>query len=503
MNNTNSRKKIIFCVILLIFGIIYCQISLINHYLFRTYSLDLGMFNHAIYDFSHFRMNYFTLDVQADEINYFADHFSPITVLLSPFYYLFGSYTLLIIQIASIIFGGIGIYKFASEHFKNSYLPLIFLIHFFSIWGIYSALSYEFHTNVLAAMFVPWLIYYYQKNNITAFVIFFILILISKENMPLWLIFIVLGLLFEKTKDNHQNFGLKNALKFEIPLIILTLAYFIIVVGIVMPLLNTKGESGTISNQILRYGHLGNSLSEILTNIIMHPINTFQLFFESTLSEPLTHGIKSELHFMFLVAGGFTVFYCPQYLIMLIPIYAQKFLTLEPVIWGINSQYSIELVPLISLALISFVSKIKSIKRSYFLVFMITIFTITSNYSTIETRKSIWYNSQNTIFYAKYHYETTLDVAKIREALKLVPDDAIISVSSTLGPHLAFRKKIYHFPVVKDAEYIVATTSENTAFYPLSGEEYFRLIDEYKHSKSYSIEYEMNDLIILKKTNNN
>src|SRR5690554_7054709 len=40
----------------LIFGLLYATISLVNHYLFRTYALDLGLYTNAIYKYAHFQM---------------------------------------------------------------------------------------------------------------------------------------------------------------------------------------------------------------------------------------------------------------------------------------------------------------------------------------------------------------------------------------------------------------------------------------------------------------
>jgi len=60
-------------------------------------------------------------------------------VLVSPLYWIFGSYTMLLFQIAAIIFGGIGIYKYFINKSSDSYLAVIAMVHFYSIWGIYSA----------------------------------------------------------------------------------------------------------------------------------------------------------------------------------------------------------------------------------------------------------------------------------------------------------------------------------------------------------------------------
>src|SRR5919112_4805384 len=103
-----SHKFVI--LILILFGIIYGLISLVNHYNFRTYALDLGLVNHAIYDYAHFRVNYSTLLLDAAPMNFLGSHFALLPILFSPLYWILGSYTLLVVQIAAVLFGGVGVY---------------------------------------------------------------------------------------------------------------------------------------------------------------------------------------------------------------------------------------------------------------------------------------------------------------------------------------------------------------------------------------------------------
>ena len=131
LSKTDKYAALIFFV----FALIYCSISLVNHYQFRTYALDLGMFNNALYNYSIFNNATFTLDAQGKTMPFLATHFSPITILYTPFFFIFGSYTLLIIQIIAVLLGGLGIYKYSKLKFEEkTSLPLIFIFHFFSIW---------------------------------------------------------------------------------------------------------------------------------------------------------------------------------------------------------------------------------------------------------------------------------------------------------------------------------------------------------------------------------
>ena len=137
----NRWEQVLLKCTFVLFAVIYCLISLVNHYQFRTFALDLGLDNNALYSLAHFRMSYFMLDLTVSHMNFFGDHFSPIMFLYVPFYYLFGSYTLLFIQIVSVLFGGYGIYKYCKYKFPEGYVPLLITFQFFSVWGIFSALS--------------------------------------------------------------------------------------------------------------------------------------------------------------------------------------------------------------------------------------------------------------------------------------------------------------------------------------------------------------------------
>ena len=212
--------------IVLLFTIVYCLISLVNHYNFRTYAFDLGIYNNSIYQYSHLYNNPHPY-VYWHVTNFLGDHFALYTMIFSPLAYLFGSYTLLYLQIAAIIFGGIGVYKIVKLKYPDTFLPEISLFHFYTFYGIYSALAYDYHDNVVASMFIPWFILALLNNKIKKLIFYAVLICIGKENMPLILAFICIGLVF-LTKVKRQ----------KIILLIISvcfLIYMYIIVSYVMP----------------------------------------------------------------------------------------------------------------------------------------------------------------------------------------------------------------------------------------------------------------------------
>lgn len=490
MNNL-STKRLLLSVFALA-GIIFLSIPLVNHYYFRTSALDYGVFNHALYNYAHFSISHFTLGLSPQEtgiIEGFGNHFSPILLLLAPFYWLFGSYTLLIFQVGFIIAGGIGIRKYGFSRLSGEGLSLVAVLHFFSIWGIYSALAFDFHFNVLAAMLLPWLFYFNLKSNRTGFLLVFIAIILSRENMSLWMCFVVPSLWFDKSlrQENWSQW-------FYFSLAILAATYFILCITTFMPQFVPYQSTG----QLARYSHLGSNLIEILLRIIKHPGQIIELLMYSQFEDPVYHFIKFELHVMVLLAGGILFLKKPWFLIMLIPVYFQKLLSNDTAMWGINYHYSIEFVPVLSLLLIETIRQIQARKAQWIVASLFLFTTTGSTAYTFFNRESVWYDKAKTCFFCSDHYRSEMNAPAVHAILSEIPKKAAVSAYFGLAPQLAYREKIYHFPVIQDAEYIVVQKKTNN-FYPMSEPEYFGKIEELRAAPDFSVWKETDDIVIFKR----
>ena len=150
------QKNITLATVFTLAGVVYCLISLVNHYVFKTYTLDLGLYTHAMYDYAHFRFDDCSMFKDVPQ-NILSDHFDLYLLLLSPLVYVFGTYTLLIVQIVGVLLGGWGIYKLIGLYTDDDWMPILATAVFFFSFGIIQALGYDYHSNVLTAMMLPWL----------------------------------------------------------------------------------------------------------------------------------------------------------------------------------------------------------------------------------------------------------------------------------------------------------------------------------------------------------
>ena len=109
--------------------------------------------------------------------------------LYVPVYWLLGDSSLLFIQIAAMLLGGVGVFRAAQGAGLGDRLSMWAGFHFYAIWGIYSALEFDVHNNVMGAMLVPWLWHFLAQRRKVQAALVLTAILACQENMGLWMVF--------------------------------------------------------------------------------------------------------------------------------------------------------------------------------------------------------------------------------------------------------------------------------------------------------------------------
>lgn len=468
-----------------LFGIIYALISFGNHYNFRTYTYDLGAYTNALYDYARFQWNdssSFLLESQ----NLLADHFDLYLPLFSPLSFLFGTYTLLVVQILALLIGGYFIYLYFRSRQASTFLSITATVYFYAFYGVYGALATDYHSNVVAAALLPVFFYFIQLKRLKAATLMLIILLIGKENMGLWLAFVCFGLSFTYWKESMVRNYLWAASGF-------CLLYFYAVLQWIMP--SFANEEYTYG---LRYSYLGTNLSEAVSYIFNHPIDVLKTFFVSHLDDPFAQEVKASLHWILLSSGLPFLLKKPQYLLMLLPIYFQKLFHDNFLVWSISYQYNIEFAPIFAIGIFSVIQQIKAHKpQKIFCVLAI----IMASGSTIYMMDSgtVFLKRSQLRFYKADHYQRNYDVKKVHEAFKLIPNDAIVAAQPPFLPHLALRDNIYNFPFIQDADYLVFSYLEEEMPFFKSKEAYVQFSDSLKQSPEWEVLLD-DEVTILKRS---
>ncbi len=473
-------------IVIAFFAIIYFLISIVNHYYFRTYALDLGAYTNALYDYIRFQWNDSTVFREIGE-NLLADHFDLYLIIFSPLSLVFGSYTLLIVQIVFILVGGIGVYMYFLLSEKTGRYALYAAIYFYLFFGVISALSFDYHSNTIAAALLPWFFYWLKREKILASILMLIIILISKENISLWMAFVCLGLLIEYWKKPFWRYYLLLAFSFCI-------LYFVLVTTVVMPAISNK-----LAYPHFHYSFLGSTPSEALLFLVEHPIESLKTLFINHINHPSGDYVKLEFFLLLLVSGLYIMVRKPAYLIMLIPLFFQKLYHDNISMWGISAQYSVEFATVLAIGIFTAIAEIRrALLRKILLILSLSGCLLATcrimDYTMMHTDKS------RIRIYQGKHYTRDYDVKKVHNALGMIPPGAIVSAQSSFVPHLALRDHIYQFPIIKDAEYIVISTKE--ASYPLKKETLIKKIEKLKESAEWEVLYEEDGFCIFRRLQN-
>ncbi|HXU27023.1 MAG TPA: DUF2079 domain-containing protein [Bacteroidia bacterium] len=451
IQNTFTKPSTWQVIILSFFFLLYLITGVTNHYLFRSYACDYGVYNFAFWDYAHFRISpCLIFHIKDLKVNFLQDHFSLTLFFLIPFYWLLnwltGTYTLLILQTTAIILSGWILSKYITLKSNNSWVGVGAMLYYFLMQARYASMASDCNLAIFSNCLIPFFLYYFEKKKYLISGIIFLIALVSREDMPLVFIFIFLTLIIIHWKE-------KERIIFCSLLIVFSVSYFIILFSLIIPSLEEPGKHYSL----FTYSTLGKTPFEALKFIFAHPLKTFNLLFHNQLNNPEYDGVKTEFYITYLISGGFILILKPQYIIWFIPIIAQKMFDDLPARWSIYGYYAI---PVATMLPISAFLIIGSIKKTYFKYATTVLFCLLAWFATDrsfnrEARALPWtWPLKENIFDASF-FDSKLNINKVYKSLELIPENAKVSASNFYVPHLSQRRYIYMFPDVRDSEYIV------------------------------------------------
>jgi len=480
LKDSDKRRKML---VVLAAGMIYFLISAVNHYLFRTSALDLGLYTNALYDYAHFSFNDSTT-FKETPANLLSDHFDILLLLVSPFSWIFRDWTLLILQIIALLAGGAGVYSYFRERYPDRNLAVPAMAYFYSHFAVLAALGFDFHSNVVAATLLPWFFVHIQRQSLKKAWIVLLFIVLCKENMALWMIFVCIAAAwhFRKEMKPFKMMSMAAAL----------FLYFITITMVIMPAL----DPGNSFVQF-RYSVLGRNYAEAFVTLISEPGMVVKNLFLNLSGDPMGDYIKPEFWLFFLFSGGLFLIARPVWIFMLTPVFLQKLLHDNRQTWGVNDHYSIEMTAVLALGLFEMAGNIRSNNRLKIFSMLVLAMSLSVSVRLMD-RTSARVPKENIRLYQSAHWKKPESFDQIQRALSLIPGNAAVSAQSNIHPHLSWRDKAYMFPLTGDAEFIIYSLSLNT--YPLNKEEFLMKCEEMEaDSLHWEIIYAGKDVRLLKR----
>lgn len=479
--------------ILIAFGIIITTISVANHYFFRTFAFDYAAYNFGWHDYAHLRVSPSPV-YWVQNMSFLQDHLSFLFFIFIPLYWLltpvFGTYALMLIQNACILFGGWAVYKLVSERTDNKTFGMYALLLYFLTYGRYSAFTTDVNLMIILASLVPVYLYFFEKKKYWAATLMLLVLLTGRESIPIWMVFVfAVQAIWYRT--------LKSALKFLAAYAILSILYFIVAYYILIPWV----ENPDVPFSLFNYSALGSDPAEALVYLLTHPWEAIRLLFVNHTGEAEFDGMKMEFYAVYFVSGAFVLVYRPWYFLFFVPIVMQKMYNDSGVRWGIDTYYSIEIVSLLPIAVFLTISQIpKPALRKWLPPVVLLLAVITTIHKSDKNNRVLkWYSSDKYKFYDSRMYKSGFETARVHQMLNLVPAAASVSASDHLAPHFALRDIIHYFPRVDQAQYLAVFMDRVSPYF--TPEQYYKAMNDYIYSPDWHTAGYVYPVLLMQKGN--
>lgn len=383
--------------------LLFC--SSLRHILFQSNALDLGWFDQGVYLISQGKPPI----VSFVGFHILGDHAAFILYPIALLYKLYPSvYWLLAIQAVALAVGIIPLWHLALQaglkEKQATALAVIYLLYPL----IFNVNLFDFHPEVIAPAAILWAVLAARWGYIAQFCVAMVVILSCKAILSLTVAAMGIWLLIFEKKRLCGSIA-----------IVAGIAWFLVTTEVIIPAFT--GTDAAVQMADERYSYLGNSVAEIVKNLLFKPGLILGKLFSAANLEYIT-------------------------------------LLLIPVIWGLSPRHLTPLIaaiPALGLNLITDYAAQKNLTTQYSLpilpfLFLAVIATLAAEKAWFkQTKWMIVWSLVAFIALAKYGYFGSLYLQSLdtwkanQEALALIQSQGGVLTNSSIAPHLT------HRPLVK------------------------------------------------------
>lgn len=429
----NNWDKIILSFLIAAYTTVLGTLSILRHNAFAS-NFDLSNMDQTLW----FTLNghFFSLRLPEEIVSRFAVHADIILVLLSPLYLVWDDVRILLLsQTVFLALGAIPAYLLSLKLIKNKIISLAIVIAYLLNPGMQWTNIYDFHAVSLAIPLFIAAFYFAYTKKWKWYAVMAILAILTKEQISLNVA--LLGVYVAIFRN--RTIGIATTL--------IGITWFVAMVFIVMPYFSPNNAHWVFHQQ-------GETNPQKLMDKYFDP----HLIIEQFILEPET------IHFYRLLIEPFG--YIPLIGFPLILLSAPDFfIAILMDARHINLHYESGITPAIIIATIFgfyyakiLLQKIQYTKKHstfilYGMAFILMFFSLRNNYyySPLPTTPSCWC----------LIYNVTDEDRRFEKVLQEIPEDAIVTSSVEIRPHVNHRLNSFGVPSATDSADFIALITQN------------------------------------------
>jgi uncharacterized membrane protein len=411
------------------FAVGFAALSIGRQRAFNTGRFDLGNMTQAVWATAHGHFLEVT-NLAGEQTSRLGSHFDPILAALAPLWLAWPSPDMLLtVQAIAIALGAVPVYWLARKHIGSRHAALGFAIAYL----LYPATEWltlnEFHPVAFACPLLLYAFWYLDEDRLIPFAVFSLLAIACKEEIGL----VVAG------------FGVwymvsRRRVKEGAGILAVGVAASALAVEVVVP-----HFSGSASAFYSRYSEVGGTPGGIVRTLVTHPLRVLGTAFSRGDVDYLGH---------LLVPLGFLFLLSPVLLLAALPEAALNVLSKNPYQASVHFHYTAGLIP--PLVIASVLGAAALTRRRPGLLPLIgpavCLLAVLSNFWLGAL--PVWASLPGGNGFQHSATHITAHDRITARALALVPANAVVSATNSLGAHLSARRRVLSFPRLDDATWV-------------------------------------------------
>jgi uncharacterized membrane protein len=410
----------------------FASLSVLRQDAFFTGRFDMGNMVQAVWSTAHGHPLRMT-GLHGDQISRLGAHVDPILVLYAPLWWIWPSPALLLVtQAIAIGLGALPVFWLARKHLRSARAGLGFACAYL----LYPATDWlalnEFHPVALATPLLLFAFWYLDEERLLPFAVFAVAASLCKEEIAL--VVAGFGVWYALSHRRRLAGGTIAALG---------LAWGVIAIGVIIPHFN----DGQTSDFYGRYSEVGGSAGGIVKTAFTHPIRILEAAFSGR-----------DLHYLLQLGIPLALVFClaPLVLVATLPELGINLLSAVTTQTSIHFHYTAGLIaPLIAASVLG-AARLR--RWAVPVAAVVLLAALIGNYRLGPIPG--WRHVPGGQDFQATAARVTDHDRVAERALRLIPDDAVISATNSLGAHLSARRRFLSFPFLQDATWIAADETQ-------------------------------------------
>jgi uncharacterized membrane protein len=403
----------------------FSLLSVLRHDAFETGRFDLGNMVQVVWSTAHGHVLRMT-NTQGEQVSRLAAHVDPILALFAPLWWIWPSPDmLLVVQAVAVAAGAFPVFALARKHLGSERAALGFALVYLVLPATQWMTLNEFHPVALACPLLLFAFRYLDDDRLVPFALFAVLAAATKEEISL--VVAGFGVWYALARRRRRPTGAA--------IVAVGAVWFALAVGVVVPHFSTSGTSSFYS----RYHEVGGSPGGVLRTAVTHPLRILDKAFDGRSLRYLAD-LAIPLAGLFLAA--------PLALVAALPELALNLLSSVKTQTSIRFHYTAGLIPPLVVASVLGAARLSGRSRRR----AAAIVAVALAVALVENARL------GALFKAPASVSPHDRIAS--QALRLVPDDAVVSATNTLGAHLSARRRILSVPRTGDATWLAVDSTK-------------------------------------------